>query len=252
MTAFADHFSGHAGRYAQFRPSYPPEFIAHVAAQAPARDLAWDCGTGNGQAAVLLATHFERVWATDASVEQIAHAAAHPRVTYHAARERASGLSGGSAALVTVAQAYHWFDHAAFGTEVQRVLQPAGVLAVWCYQLLRITPDIDAVLDEFYTRRIGAYWPPERRTVENGYRDLPFPLPEFDAGEWSMHADLTLDAFLGYVGTWSAVAKARAAEARDPVGELRAAITAPWGDPDHTHRVTWPLSVRAGRKPDVG
>jgi len=72
-----------------------------------------------------------------------------------------------------------------------------------------------------------------------------------DAGEWSMHADLTLDAFLGYVGTWSAVVKARAAEGQDPVEDLRAAIAAPWGDPRHARRVTWPLNIRAGRKPEA-
>ena len=93
------------------------------------------------------------------------------------------------------------------------------------------------------------YWPPERRQVETGYRDLPFPFAEFDAGTWFMHAGLTLAAFLGYVGTWSAVAKARAAEGRDPVEELRGAIAGLWGAPETSRRVTWPLNVRAARKP---
>lgn len=252
MTAFADHFSGHADRYATFRPTYPGPFIECLARAAPDRQLAWDCGAGNGQASVLLAAHFDRVVATDASAEQIAHAAVHPRVEYRVARECQSGLQPESAALVTVAQAYHWFDHAAFATEVQRVLQPGGVLAVWCYQILRITPAIDAVLDDFYERRVGAYWPPERRQVETGYRDLPFPFAEFDLGPWWIRADLTLDAFLGYVGTWSAVAKARAAEGRDPVDDLRAAIAGPWGSNEVVRTVTWPLHVRAGRKPTAG
>jgi len=51
--------------------------------QIPAgRDLAWDCATGNGQAAVALAGHFDKVIATDASAEKVAHAERHPRFEY--------------------------------------------------------------------------------------------------------------------------------------------------------------------------
>ena len=54
-----DNFSTQAALYARFRPTYPPELIDLLASLAPARMAAWDCGTGNGQVAVLLAGHFE-------------------------------------------------------------------------------------------------------------------------------------------------------------------------------------------------
>src|SRR5690606_13750301 len=74
---FEDHFSKLAAAYAAHRPGYPAALFAYLAALAPARDLAWDCGAGNGQAAVSLVAHFAQVVATDASAQQIARAFPH-------------------------------------------------------------------------------------------------------------------------------------------------------------------------------
>src|SRR5436190_1697754 len=105
---FKDHFSGHAADYAQYRPHYPNELFKYLAALPPNRDLAWDCATGNGQAAVQLAEFFAHVIATDGSEKQIANATAHPRVEYRVATAEESGLTSSSIALVVVAQALHW------------------------------------------------------------------------------------------------------------------------------------------------
>ena len=91
--AFNDHYSGHAADYAAYRPSYPVELSAWLAALAPRRRLAWDCGTGNGQAAAGLAAHFECIFATDASAEQIRQADPHPRVEYAVAPATAGDAS---------------------------------------------------------------------------------------------------------------------------------------------------------------
>lgn len=110
----ADHFASVAAQYAKSRPSYPPELAAFLASVAPRRRLAWDCGTGSGQAAVLLAAEFEKVVATDESRAQLSHATPHPNVDFRGALERDSGLSDASCDLVTAAQAAHWFDLPAF------------------------------------------------------------------------------------------------------------------------------------------
>lgn len=49
--SFADHFSGVSAAYAAFRPRYPSALFDFLAQAAPARNAAWDCGTGSGQAA---------------------------------------------------------------------------------------------------------------------------------------------------------------------------------------------------------
>ncbi len=112
--SFKDHFSAHSVEYARFRPRYPDELFRYLGVVAPARQSAWDCATGSGQAAVALATHFDRVVATDASAQQIESAEQHERVEYHVAPAEKSGLAPESVDLVTVAQALHWFDIPAF------------------------------------------------------------------------------------------------------------------------------------------
>jgi hypothetical protein len=47
-----DHFSAHAARYGAYRPTYPDALFEYLASLVPAHDLAWDCATGNGQAAL--------------------------------------------------------------------------------------------------------------------------------------------------------------------------------------------------------
>ena len=56
--SFKDRFSGHAAEYALYRPHYPKELFQYLASLAPNRDAAWDCATGNGQAAEMLAEYF--------------------------------------------------------------------------------------------------------------------------------------------------------------------------------------------------
>src|SRR5437867_1290905 len=90
---FKDHFSRQAADYAKFRPGYPQELFQYVGSVAPSRKLAWDCGTGNGQAAVGLASVFDRVIATDASEKQIINAEPHQRVDYRIAPAENSGIS---------------------------------------------------------------------------------------------------------------------------------------------------------------
>lgn len=137
---FEDHFSELAQAYARYRPSYPSALFSYLASVAPGREFAWDCGTGNGQAALALAEHFDRVVATDASAAQIAHAFAHERVDYRVERAEAVSLGDGSTDLITVAIAVHWFDLEAFYREVRRVLKAKGILAVWTYHLPMIEP----------------------------------------------------------------------------------------------------------------
>jgi SAM-dependent methyltransferase len=247
--AFPDHFSGVAAAYAEFRPRYPDGLFEWLAGAAPAREQAWDCATGSGQAAVALASLFERVVATDASAEQVAAATPHARVEYRVAPAEESGLASESADLVTVAQALHWFDRPAFYREAARVLRTDGVLAAWTYGHPYVDdPAADAVFQEFYSRTVGPYWPPERALVDAGYRTIEFPFPEVDPPAFEMETRWPLEALIGYVGTWSATTRFRAAQGVDPVPRLAADLGACWGEPWEARRIRWPLALRAGRR----
>lgn len=246
---FKDHFSGHAGSYASARPTYPANLFAWLASVAPGTDLAWDCGTGNGQAAVALGQHFSRVFATDASSAQIEHAAAAPNVSYRAEPAENSSLADHSVDLVTVAQAYHWFDHDAFLREAQRVLKPGGVLAVWTYANVLVEPAIDRIVLGFYENTIGPYWPPERKLVEDGYRGLNFPWPELMPPVFAIELEWDLPALEAYLRSWSATQRYIQVNHRDPVESLHAALAAAWGETTHSRRMRWPMIVRAFRLP---
>lgn len=249
--SFKDHFSGNSADYAAYRPSYPAELFAWLADQPAARESAWDCATGSGQAALGLAPYFQSVAATDASADQIAQARYHDSVTYRVAPAEASGLPSASVDLVTVAQAAHWFDLPAFHEEVRRVLKPGGVLAVWCYERLRIETSLDEAIEDFYGRQLDAYWPPERRHVEAGYRDLDFPYVEQPVPAFAMETVWNLDQLMGYFATWSAVKAYRRALGQDPLPALRDRLAPLWlasGVSLATAKnIKWPLSLRLGR-----
>jgi len=145
-----DHFSSFASTYAQYRPTYPTALFELLAARSPSTHHAWDCATGNGQAAVSLASHFNHVTATDIGANMIKHALPHPRVTYQSGSAEAPPLDENYADLITVAQALHWFDRPAFWTTCQHILKPDGILAYWGYLLPKITPPIDAIVDDYH------------------------------------------------------------------------------------------------------
>lgn len=249
MTEFKDHFSGLAGAYARYRPCYPARLFADLAAVAAGHERAWDCATGNGQAAAGLAAHFRDVVATDASPEQIAEARGPANVHFAVAPAEACGLPARSVDLVLVAQAAHWFDLPAFYAEAARVLRPGGVLALLTYSGVRISPELDPLLREFHEVTVGPYWPPERAHVEKGYRDLPFPWPELDFPPQEMTAEWTLDDLIGYLGTWSSTRAYREQRGVDPLPALRAQLLPRWGDPAQPLTVRWPLPLRIGRRP---
>jgi SAM-dependent methyltransferase len=245
---FKDHFSGHATAYAAYRPAgYPREIFDFLATLTPGRRRAWDCATGNGQAALYLAETWEQVVATDASAEQIAQALPHPRIDYRVAPAEASGLDDRSIDLVDVAQALHWFDFERFYEEVRRVLAPGGALAAWTYNLSRISPDLDRLIDRLAREIVGPYWPPERKWVDEEYRTLPFPFAEVPAPPFELAESWDLERFLLYLKTWSSATRYQKATGRDAVEELREELTRAWGDPATPRIVRWPVFLRAGR-----
>lgn len=248
VTSFPDHFSRSAREYARYRPDYPEELFSFLAALVPHRRSAWDCATGSGQAAISLAGHFESVFATDASVDQIASAARQAGVHYGAAAAEEAPFAGGSLALVTCAQALHWFDRSRFWEEVRRVLAPGGVIAVWSYHGFHLTPGVEAAVRRFYKDIVGPYWPPERKVVEKGYATLEFPFAPVAAPELMLEKLWDLPALIGYLETWSAVQRYKAAVGRDPIPLIREELETAWGPPETIRPFRWDLDLRVGRK----
>ena len=244
---FKDHFSKQAAGYAKFRPRYPQELFDYVRRIAPSRRLAWDCATGNGQAAIGLVSVFDRVIATDASGKQISNAQSHERVEYRVAPAENSAIESQTIDLIMVAQALHWFDLDRFYVELRRVLKPNGVLAAAVYNLLHVDPAIDTVVNRYYYEVVGPLWPPERKLVEN-FADLPFPFHEIDPPKFEMTARWNLEHLVGYLRTWSSTQRFIAARGTDPLQEISHQLRNAWGNPEQTRKVVWPLTLRIGAK----
>ena len=247
MSGGAPDFDPLAAGYARGRPRYPAELFAWLAGLAPRRELAWDCGTGNGQAALGLADHFDRVVATDVSAEQVRHAAPHPRIAYRVAAAERSGLPAGAVDLVTAAAAVHWFDLPAFGAEVARVARPGGVLAVFTYHVGRVAPPFQEVFHRFYWQRMKPWFAPGTVLVDEGYRTLalpgtPVPTPDFEvASAW------TLAEILHFAGSWSAVRASREETGDDPLPALAEELAPIFGEGERPLPFRMPIHLRVQR-----
>jgi ubiquinone/menaquinone biosynthesis C-methylase UbiE len=170
-----ERFSAAADLYHRYRPSYPAavlEWIDEATGLRPPARVA-DVGCGTGISTRLLAERGFEVTGIDPNESMLAHARAaggsggcavrHPPAqrasadSFRASERRAqycqgtateSGLPDGSVDLVTVAQAFHWFDVPAALAEFTRILARPG----WCaafWNLRRSSPfmdDYDALL----------------------------------------------------------------------------------------------------------
>lgn len=250
MPTFKDHFSTLATSYATYRPEYPIELFEWLAGLCSEHELAWDCATGNGQAVKCIADHFEYVIATDASADQIAHAQGAENVVFRVASAEHSELKKHSVDLLVVAQAVHWFDLEKFYVEAQRVLKPNGIIALITYAHHRVNPKIDVPSLHYYHDVVGDYWPAERKWVETGYRDLPFPFAEIKAPKFQLEAHWSLPHFVGYQATWSATKRYIESTGHNPIPELQAALAPLWGSPEKLRKIEWPISLRVGKLRD--
>jgi hypothetical protein len=246
-TADTPDFSPFADRYARGRPRYPAALFAWLAAQVERHDLAWDCGTGNGQAAVGVAEHFARVVATDRSAEQLRHATPHPRVVYRKEEAERSGLADGSTDLVTAAAAVHWLDVAAFGAEVRRVAHPGAVLAVWTYHPARVSAPLEAVLHHLYWDILKPWFAPQTDLVDAGYATLDLPGEPIDAPPFAVEVEWELAQLRDFLASFSGVQAYLRERGEDPVTLVAQELGAAWGEPATRRVLRWPLALRAQR-----
>jgi hypothetical protein len=242
-----DHFSGVARSYTQHRPVYPRRPMSVLAERAPGRPLAVHCGCGSGQLSVPLAAAFRRVIGVDASAAQIDHAAHALNVQYRVAPAERTGLPGHCADLIVAAQAVRWFDLAGFWAEVDCVARPGALVALIGYGCISVTGAVGDVLADFHDRIVYPYWPAGCRLVLEGYRSIDFPYPGVAAPRIEMTASWSLDQVVGYLATWSSVARADRVTGEPILADVADRLTGLWEDSRTTTTVHWPLFIRLGR-----
>ncbi len=184
--------------------------------------------------------------ASDASLEQVVAGKNYAGVQRFVAEAHAQPLPKHSLELIVVAQALHWFATPAFFSEVRRLLKPGGVFCAWCYSLMRIDDELDALIDDLYWNTLGGYWPEGRSSVDVGYSDIDNPFTPCTPPDSAMESSWTLEHLLGYLRTWSAVQRYEQENATDPVSQLLPELQQIWGDAKQPRFVRWPLHFLAG------
>jgi SAM-dependent methyltransferase len=242
-----DLFSKQSKKYAASRPTYPQPLFDFLAGIVDRKDLAWDCATGNGQAAVALSKYFRKVIASDISKKQIENAKRKSNIRYKVFPAEKATLEDGSVDLVTVAQALHWFNFEGFYKEAKRVLRKDGVIAAWAYGLHSISPGIDKVTHHLYEDILGEYWPEERKYIENKYEDVPFPFKQIPSPQFQIKLDWNLSELVDYLRTWSSVQKFMEKNSCDPVKQILGDLEKAWGSQQRKRQVVWPVYMKVGR-----
>jgi ubiquinone/menaquinone biosynthesis C-methylase UbiE len=242
-----DNFSNQANIYAQFRPDYPTELYDFILQNVDYQGVVWDCATGNGQAAKVLAQHFKTVYATDISQKQLDNAVKIDNIVYSICPAETTPFADNTFDLITVAQAAHWFDFDKFYAEVKRVAKPNVTIAVWGYGNLKFDDrELDSQMWEFYSNRVGKYWNFERRHVEEEYRTLPFPFEEIETPKFGIVRKWQRDEFEGYLNSWSAVQNCKNTEGVNPVDDFMLDLSAVWGEFERK-LLRFPLFLKIGK-----
>lgn len=241
-----DNFSTQSNDYAKFRPQYPQELIEHFLSLASGKEACWDCGTGNGQLAVQLAVHFKAVYATDISQRQLDNATQRENINYSLKAAEQTDFADHSFDLITVAQAAHWFDFSRFNPEVQRLLKPGGIVALFGYGLVLVEGKAGEIIKDFYWNVTKPFWDIERDHIEAKYTTIPFPFEELESPNLNIESDLSMEELLGYISTWSAVQHFIKRHGYSPIEQLRKDLTLAWEE--ESKRVIFPMFYRIGKK----
>lgn len=243
-----DNFSTQAAAYAIYRPTYPQELYDYLFSLVKNKDMAWDCATGNGQVARILAQHFKTVYATDISEKQLTQALKLPNIVYRVESSDQANVPDNNFDLITVAQAIHWFNFDAFYAEVKRTLKPDGVLVVIGYGVMFIDKKVDKVVHKLYEDILGKYWDPERRYIEEGYKTIPFPFEEIATPHFQIKTTWNFNQMIGYLNTWSSLQHYKKANDRNPLEYMFTELKEAWGS-DDVKDVHFPILLRVGKQP---
>ena len=130
-------FSDRAEAYTRYRPGYPSALLAWLRREqgVEARMEVADIGAGTGISTKMFLDAGHRVLAVEPNAAMrvvMKQALAGNRAfSCTAGRAEATALSDTSVDLISVAEAFHWFDPLATHREFARILRPRGLVAVY-------------------------------------------------------------------------------------------------------------------------
>ena len=177
-------FSGRAQDYERARPDYAPQLVNALYARYgfSARSRIADVGAGTGKLTGMLLARGSTVYAVEPNADMRAACAArlhgYRAFTCVAGDASHTGLPAGSVDIVTAAQAFHWFDAAAFRRECLRILRPGGrVFLVWNNRVADAPVNVE-------TFRVFRAFCPGFRGASNGFDARAAAFDDFFGGPY--------------------------------------------------------------------
>lgn len=241
-----DNFSDNSAAYLQYRPSYPDQIFTYLKSVQPHGKTAWDCGTGNGQIAQKLTGLYSKVHATDISKAQTDCAVENPDIFYSVQPAEKTNFPDHFFDLIIVGQAVHWFDFESFYAEVNRTAKENALIIIVGYGRLRVSEEVDRVIDHFYQEIIGSYWDKERKYIDENYLTIPFPFEELKSPDFYNTYHWSFDHLKGYLETWSAVKHYTRDKGVNPLSLIEKDLKEAWGTLEK-RKITFPVLLRAGK-----
>ena len=242
-----DLFSKQSDLYARYRPTYPKELYDYILSFVKEKNIAWDCATGNGQAAVVLSEYFKKVIATDISAAQIYKAIKKENIEYIVCAAESTPFQENTFDLITIAQAYHWIKWDEFKKEVTRVCKHNAVIAVWMYYSHTTGDDkVDKAVRDFYQNITKPYWDYERKHVEDLYSTVEFDYELLPTKSFETILNWKREDLIGYIRSWSAVQKMIKVNGHSPIHIIEEEIKKLWPEGE-VKRVVFPVYLKLGR-----
>jgi ubiquinone/menaquinone biosynthesis C-methylase UbiE len=131
-------FTGKADLYSKYRPRYPKKYINYLVSynKLTSNNIVVDIGSGTGVLTEQLLDKRLKVIAVEPNDDMRSIAEKrlnnHPKFVSIKGTAENTGLRSKSIDLITVAQAFHWFDKVKFKNECIRILKPnLNVALVW-------------------------------------------------------------------------------------------------------------------------
>ena len=207
----------HSENYSKYRPSYPEElkqsilsYMVQNGYDNSRTTLTLDVGCGTGISTRLFSSSFTCCWGVDISHEQLRQAVSKQgkNELYLMSLAEKTCFRDSMFDLITVGQAWHWFDPDGFNEEVKRILAPNGFVAVFGYSFPAILKYEEAqkILYEFYMVTLAPYWSKRRQLVRSHYSSMSLPFEQKSRiDDLSISLQVTLDGLIGYVDSTSAM-----------------------------------------------
>uniref|UniRef100_A0A6A7G8P1 Methyltransferase DDB_G0268948 n=2 Tax=Hirondellea gigas TaxID=1518452 RepID=A0A6A7G8P1_9CRUS len=214
-----------AQRYITFRPQPPQALVQRVTqhwkaglkGQLPEKSVLVDVGCGSGQSCHQFAEHFDTVVGVDISPDQLQQGRERYKHLLNVSFVEGSAedlpFAASSVDVITVCAAAHWFQLQNFYRQVDGVLRPGGVLAVYSYWNAYPIYNSICLRDTIMQVWEGlGFWPQQHQHLRTGYTALPAAYADdvyvsAAEGGFEVSHPSDLAGLLGYCSSWSALLK---------------------------------------------